>query len=193
MSTGLSDKEIIARILQGEPAHFAELVNRYQNYVFTLALRYIRNREDAEEVAGDIFLKAYRSLRHFRGESKFSTWLYTIVNTTCITFLKKKRHITYALEDATIFERVNRLESAYRSNQVEQKSGISMVTNAISLLNADDAVVIILFYKAEQSLEEISRILGLTTNAVKLRLHRSRIKLKKIMEKHFTQEVKDLN
>ena len=68
-----------------------------------------------------------------------------------------------------------------------------MVTNAISLLNTDDAVVIILFYKAEQSLEEISRILGLTTNAVKLRLHRSRIKLKKIMEKHFTQEVKDLN
>ncbi|HJS55905.1 MAG TPA: sigma-70 family RNA polymerase sigma factor, partial [Chitinophagaceae bacterium] len=91
MSTGLGDNEIISRVLQGEQNAYAELVNRYQNYVFTLILRMIKSREDAEEVAQDVFVKAYRSLADFRGESKFSTWLYTITNTTCITFLRKKK------------------------------------------------------------------------------------------------------
>ena len=91
MSTGLGDNEIISRVLKGEQNAYAELVNRYQAYVFTLTLRMIKSREDAEEVAQDVFIKAYRSLADFRGESKFSTWLYTITNTTCITFLRKKK------------------------------------------------------------------------------------------------------
>ena len=91
MSTGLNDNEIISKVLNGDQQAYAELVSRYQNYVFTLTLRMIKSREDAEEVAQDIFVKAYRSLANFRGDAKFSTWLYTIVNTTCITFLRKKK------------------------------------------------------------------------------------------------------
>ena len=91
MSTGLNDNEIISKVLNGDPQAFAGLVDRYQNYVFTLTLRMIKSREDAEEVAQDVFIKAFRSLANFRGESKFSTWLYTIVNITCITFLRKKK------------------------------------------------------------------------------------------------------
>jgi RNA polymerase sigma factor (sigma-70 family) len=193
MSTGPNDMEIISRILQGEVYHFAELVNRYQNYVYTLTLRYIKNRQDAEEVAQDIFIKAHRSLPDFRGSSKFSTWLFTIVHTTCITFLRKKKHETYSLENEDIFTTANSWDPVYNSNMVEQKSRIYMVTKAIALLNPDDAEVITLFYKAEQSLEEISEILGLETNTVKVRLHRARIKLKDKMEKHFPQEIKDLN
>ena len=86
MSTGLGDNEIISRVLKGEQNAYAELVNRYQAYVFTLVLRMIKSREDAEEVAQDVFIKAYRSLADFRGESKFSTWLYTIANTTSLLF-----------------------------------------------------------------------------------------------------------
>src|SRR5678809_257326 len=87
MSTGLGDNEIISRVLKGEQNAYAELVNRYKAYVFTLTLRMIKSREDAEEVAQDVFIKAYRSLADFRGESKFSTWLYTIANTTsCLLY-----------------------------------------------------------------------------------------------------------
>ena len=82
MSTGLNDTEIIKQVLSGDQQAYALLVNRYQNYVFTLTMRFAKNREDAEEISQDIFVKAYRSLSDFRGESKFSTWLYTIVNTT---------------------------------------------------------------------------------------------------------------
>ena len=91
MSTGLNDNEIISKVLRGDHQAYSLLVNRYQNYVFTLTLRMIKNREDAEEVAQDIFIKAYRALADFRGDAKFSTWLYTIVNTSCITFLRKKK------------------------------------------------------------------------------------------------------
>ncbi len=89
--SGLTDKEIISLVLQGDQSLFAQLVERYRNYVFTLVLRFTDNREDAEEIAQDIFVKAYRSLADFRGVAKFSTWLYTIVRTSCISFLRKKK------------------------------------------------------------------------------------------------------
>ncbi len=193
MSTGLNDNELISKVLSGDQQAYGSLVNRYQNYVFTLALRFTKNREDAEEVSQDIFIKAYRALADFRGASKFSTWLYTIVNTTCITFLRKKRLETHSLDNEKVFEVADSMDSGMRANLVEQKSRVSMVTNAIKMLSTDDAEVITLFYKGEQTLEEIAQILGIEANTAKVRLHRARTRLKEKMELHFAQEVKDLN
>ncbi|HKC36408.1 MAG TPA: sigma-70 family RNA polymerase sigma factor [Chitinophagaceae bacterium] len=192
MSTGLGDNEIISRVLQGEQNAYAALVNRYQGYVFTLVLRMIKNREDAEEVAQDVFVKAYRSLADFWGESKFSTWLYTIANTTSITFLRKKKLDVHSLDNEKVFEAADSKDSGFRANLVEQKSRVNMVNEAIAMLSPDDAEVITLFYKAEQNLGEISRILGLETNTVKVRLHRARTRLKEKMEKNFSEEVKEM-
>jgi len=150
------------------------LVERYKSYVFTLTLRFTKNREDAEEVSQDIFIKAYRSLADFKGTAKFSTWLYTIVNTTCITFLRKKRLDIKSLDDERTFEVADSQDSGFRANQVEQKSRQNMVNQAIAMLNPDDAQIITLFYKNEQSLEEIGQILGLEANTAKVRLHRAR-------------------
>ena len=192
MSTGQNDSEIISQVLGGDTQAYAVLVNRYQNYVFTLALRFTKNREDAEEVAQDIFIKAYRALKDFKGNSKFSTWLYTIVNNTCITFLRKKKLETYSLDKEGVFEVADSQDSGLRANLVEQKSRTAMVTNAIDMLNPDDAEIITLFYKSEQSLEEISQILGIETNAAKVRLHRARTRLKEKIQQHFSEEVKDM-
>jgi len=192
MSTGPSDIEIISKVLKGEQQAYAELVKRYQNYVFTLTLRFIKSREDAEEVSQDIFVKAYRSLADFRGESKFSTWLYTIVNTTCITFLRKKRLNVQSLDNEKVFETVESQDSGLNANQVERKSRASMVNSSISMLSYDDSEILTLFYKAEQSLEEISQILGLEQNTVKVRLHRARQRLKTMMENSFNEEVRDI-
>lgn len=192
MSTGLGDSEVISRVLQGEQNTYAELVSRYQSYVFTLVMRMIKSREDAEEVAQDVFVKAYRSLADFRGESKFSTWLYTIVNTTCITFLRKKKLDVHSLDNEKVFEAADRKDSGFRANLIEQKSRVNMVNNAILMLNPDDAEIITLFYKAEQNLEEIARILAIESNTAKVRLHRARARLKEKMEKHFSEEVKNI-
>lgn len=192
MSTGLNDNELISKVLSGDQQAYGSLVSRYQNYVFTLALRFTKNREDAEEVSQDIFIKAYRALADFRGASKFSTWLYTIVNTTCITFLRKKRLEVHSLDNEKVFEVADSQESGMQANLVEQKARVSMVNNAIKMLSTDDAEVITLFYKGEQTLEEIARILGIEANTAKVRLHRARTRLKEKMETHFAQEVKDL-
>ena len=193
MSTGLNDTEIISKVLSGDHQAYAGLVNRYQNYVFTLTLRMVKNREDAEEVAQDVFIKAYRYLADFRGASKFTTWLYTIVNNTCITFLRKKKLAIHSLDNEKVFEMADSQDSGFRANLVEQKSKLAMVNEAICLLNPDDAQIITLFYKGEQSLEEIAGILGLEANTAKVRLHRARTRLKEKMETYFAEEVKDLN
>ena len=193
MEARTTDNEIITRVLRGEHQLYSELVTRYQNFVFTLALRYTPVREDAEEIAQDVFVKAYKALKDFRGESKFSTWLYSIVNSTSITFLRKKKLDTYSLDQEHVFEAADNKESGTSAIQVEVKSKVEMVTKAIQLLSPDDAKLITLFYKAEQSLEEISKILGIETNTVKVKLHRARTRLKEKMEKYFMQEVKDLS
>lgn len=192
MSTGLNDNELISQVLGGDQQAYAVLIDRYKSYVFTLTLRFTKNREDAEEVSQDIFIKAYRALADFRGASKFSTWLYTIVNTTCITFLRKKRLETHSLDNEKVFEVADSLDSGFRANQIEQKSRIAMVNQAIGLLSTDDAEIITLFYKGEQTLDEIAKVLGIESNAVKVRLHRARTRLKEKMQKHFAAEVNDL-
>jgi RNA polymerase sigma-70 factor (ECF subfamily) len=192
MNAGTTDSEIIARVLSGEHQLFAELVQRYQNFVFTIALKYTPIREDAEEIAQDAFVKAFRALKDFRGDSKFSTWLYTIVNSTSITFLRKKKLNVHSLDNEHVFEMADSQQSHADANVVEQKSKVAMVSKAIQLLSPDDAKLITLFYKAEQSLEEIGRILSMETNTVKVKLHRARQRLREKMETHFKHEVKDL-
>lgn len=193
MSTGLNDNELISRVLSGDQKAYAGLVSRYQSYVFTLALRMVKSREDAEEVAQDSFIKAYKYLGDFKGSSKFSTWLYTIVNNTAISFLRKKKVEIHSLDNEKVFEVADSKESGMGANMIEQKSKMAMVNEAIAMLNPDDAQIITLFYKAEQSLEETAQILGIEINAAKVRLYRARTRLKEKMETYFAEEVKDLN
>lgn len=190
--TGQPEDQIISRILNGDQSAFAQLVERYQNYVFTLVLRFTENREDAEEIAQDVFVKAYRSLADFRGDSKFSTWLFTITRTTCLSFLRKKKPDTLSLDNERTGIQVENRESGFNANMVEQKSKHAMLNQAISMLSPDDAQVLNLFYKGDQTLEEIGKIMRLDPNTVKVKLHRARQRLKDKMEKHFSHEVREI-
>ncbi len=192
MHTETADIDIITRILDGDQQAYALLVDRYQNFVFTITLRYIKSREDAEEVAQDVFVKAYRALKDFKGQSKFSTWLYTVTTTTCITFLRKKKIEVQSLDNEKVFASADTIDGGLKANQVEQKSRMQMVNEAIRMLSPDDAQVITLFYKGEQTLEEIALVMGKEVNTVKVQLHRARGRLKEKMEKYFSDEVRDI-
>lgn len=192
MHTNTPDTDIIQLVLQGQITAYAVLVERYQNFVFTIVLRYVASREDAEEVSQDIFIKAYRSLPDFKGASKFSTWLYTITTTSCLTFLRKKKLAVQSLDDEKLFAAVEKQDGGIPANQIEQKSRVNMVNEAIMMLAPDDAQILTLFYKGEQTLEEIAKILGKEPNTVKVQLHRARTRLKEKMQLHFSAEVKDI-
>lgn len=192
MHTEIADIDVISQVLKGDHNAYATLVNRYNNFVFTIVLRYVKGREDAEEVAQDVFIKAYKSLSSFKGDSKFSTWLYTVTTTTCITFLRKKKLEVQSLDNEKVFEAAGEIAGDMSANQIEQKSKVNMVNEAIKMLSPDDAQVIMLFYKGEQTLEEIAKILNKEPNTVKVQLHRARTRLKEKMQKHFSAEVKDI-
>src|SRR5256885_15792726 len=144
MHTEQADMDIIAQVLKGDHNTYAVLVQRYQNFVFTIVLRYVKSREDAEEVSQDVFIKAYRSLADFKGTSKFSTWLYTIATTTSITFLRKKKLDVHSLDNENVFNAADNIDSGMSANQIEQKSRLNMVNEAIKMLNPDDAQIITL-------------------------------------------------
>lgn len=192
MQSKLSDIELIEQTLAGNQFAYADLVKRHQRFVFTLAMRFTKGREDAEEIAQDCFVKAYRSLASFQGQSKFSTWLYSIVYTTAMTFLRKKRVDTDSIDDEGTFVQVESHESAYDTNNVENKSRSYYLNQAIEQLLPDDATIITLFYKGEQSLEEIAQTMGIETNTVKVKLFRARQRLKEKLERNLKHEVKEL-
>jgi len=192
MQSKVSDAELIAQTLTGNQAAYADLVKRHQRFVFTLALRYAKVREDAEEIAQDSFIKAYRSLASFQGQSKFSTWLYSVVYTTAMTFLRKKRIATDSIDDEHNFVQIENQVSAYDVNTAESKSRSFYLQQAIGQLLPDDAAIITLFYKGEQSLEEIAQAMGMETNTVKVKLFRARQRLKEKLERNLKHEAKEL-
>jgi RNA polymerase sigma factor (sigma-70 family) len=192
MRENQSDAELISEVLAGNSSSFSELVSRYQRYVFTLAMRFTKSREDAEEIAQDCFVKVYRSLGSFQGASKFSTWLYGIVYHTSMTFLRKKKLDIASIDNEETFLQVEDKASDLKANQVEQKSRSEHLEKAISMLLPDDAVIITLFYQGEQSLEEIAKSTGYEANTVKVKLHRARQRLKDKLSLLLKEEVKDL-
>ena len=191
MQSKLSDIELIEQTLAGNQSAYADLVKRHQRFVFTLAIRFAKGREDAEEIAQDCFIKAYRSLASFQGQSKFSTWLYSIVYTTAMTFLRKKRVATDSIDDENTYIQIENHESGYADN-VENKSRSFYLNQAIEQLLPDDAAIITMFYKGEQSLEEIAQAMGMEANTVKVKLFRARQRLKEKLERNLKQEVKEL-
>jgi RNA polymerase sigma factor (sigma-70 family) len=187
-----SDQEVIVQVLKGNQKKYELLVNKYQSFAFTIALRYTKNREDAEELAQSAFVKAYLNLKDYRGDAKFSTWLYTIVSSLCLSFLRKKKLEMHSLDQEGVFERANAHESSLKADVIEQHSRTALLNRAMNLLNPDDAKLLMLFYKAEQSLDEIAQILHIEPNNAKVKLHRARQRLKETMEKHFAREVQEI-
>ena len=192
MQSKLTDIELIDQTLAGNQGAYDILIKRHQRFVFTLALRFAKGREDAEEIAQDCFVKAYRALGTFNKQSKFSTWLYSIVYTTSMTFLRKKRLDTSSIDDENVYIQLENHSSGMDNNLAEQKSRSFYVNRAIEQLLPDDAMIITLFYKGEQSLEEIAQTMGMEANTVKVKLFRARQRLKERLEQTLKHETKEL-
>jgi RNA polymerase sigma factor (sigma-70 family) len=183
------DRDIptIERILKGEVAAFKELVERHKDYAFTVALRILNSREEAEEAAQDAFIRAYNALATFNRDAKFSTWLYRIVVNCALTVQQKRKIKTEDLDKAQILRGGN--DAADGMKQKEQRY---FIERALKLLSPDDVTMITLFYLKENSLEEIAESIGIETNTVKVKLHRARKRLADVMQDMMKGEQKSL-
>jgi RNA polymerase sigma-70 factor (ECF subfamily) len=176
------DIYFIRQVLNGNINSYAVLVDRHKDRVFNLAFRITGNREEAEEVAQDAFLKAYRSLGSFRMNSLFSTWLYKIVYNTAISFIRTRKKTALSLDEFSAgikdFEYENPDEI-----KAEQEYRNYLVNFAMQKLSEEERAVISLYYYEELSSEEISVITGISRNNIKVRLFRARQRMAEIIKK----------
>ena len=182
------DQIIINQILEGDTNAFSVLVDRYKDLVFTLAIRMVKNREEAEEVSQDTFIKVYKSLNKFKGNSKLSTWIYKVAYNTCLDRLKKiKREYNVVTIDEYTEHQVKTLDNAL--DQMEAQEHKDKIQHCLHMLPSDDSFLLTLYYFEELSLEEISKVVNLTANNVKVKLFRSRKKLTTILKEQLEPEI----
>jgi len=184
----LSDQEIIDSVRKGNSSDYSIIVNRYKNKAFSILKRMLKNQFDAEEVLQDCFLKAYRSLNAFKGDSKFSTWFYRIVYNSALTKLTSQKRRTES-EMTSVEDHFN-LESEYNSYEFEKKDVKELIHETISKLPEKYSAIITMFYLNEMTIDEISQVMGITISNVKVMLHRSRNALRDlILRTNLTEEI----
>ena len=185
------DNQLVQRAVANGPAAFRQLVEKYQYFVFTITMRVLRSREEAEEAAQDTFIKVHRTLGAFEQKSKFSTWLYTIAYRTALDHARRKRLPVDSIEDE---ENYRQIEDEGTPTPVEHTQHLDLrdqLQLAIEQLPPQDGLIISLFYLHERSVREIAEITGLTVTNVKTKLHRLRERLRETLEKQLHTEIED--
>lgn len=182
-----SEIEIIQSVINGNISQYGILVDKHSGKIFALALSLLKNREDAEEVTQNVFLKAFQSLDKFRGESKFSSFLYRICYNESMNQIKSRK-ITTDIEDlkSGVFE-IN--DDFYSLRQNEQRKFLSI---ALEELKPEFSMVLTLFYMEDRSYEEITELTGMSLSNVKVRLHRAKNALAEVLNRILKDEVNNL-
>lgn len=183
MGVQQEEYELIDRILEGDEASYKILVDKYKKYAFSLSLRILNNREDAEEASMDAFVKAFHSLKGFNRNSKFSTWLYRIVFNTSLTY-KKKQKLNQSIDDTYLGETLESEET----DELQEKDQRKFIMQALKELLPMDATILSLFYLKENTLEEIGEVVGMNPNSVKVKLFRARKRLADELTKNLSHE-----
>jgi len=184
------EKYLIERVKAGDKEAFTGLVNSYKDMIYTVCLRMLNSKADAEEAAQDVFVKAFRSIGSFQARSKFSTWLYRIAYNNCISVIRKKVKMIDLVDEVPEGE-VDEMEmNGLESLSARERSRYLKI--AIDSLAETDAVVVTLFYYDELSLEEIAQVTGLTSSNIRIKLHRSRKLMYRVICENLKSEVSSI-
>ncbi|WP_224489432.1 RNA polymerase sigma factor [Robertkochia flava] len=182
--TNQNELLLINKVLAGDTDAFGVLVDRYQEMAYTIAVRLLQDPDEAADIVQESFIKSFEVLDSFRGDAKFSTWIYRIVYRKSLDRLKAiKRRKTDAFEE--IGEGSFTAEGGEDAVQLmvaaEQEE---MVKKAVSALNPDEQTLILLYYYEELPIREIAEVLDMGMENVKVRLFRTRKKLYTLLKGH---------
>jgi RNA polymerase sigma factor (sigma-70 family) len=178
-------------VLEGNTSKFSYFIEKYKGMAFSIAFRIVDNREDAEEIVQDAFLKAFRSLDKFRKDSKFSTWFYRIVVNSSLSRIRSKKPELSSIDEDDIADVVvESVESAYRSLDLSDQK--KFIHHALEELSIEDRLLLTLYYLNENSIDEITEITNITQDNVKMKLHRARNKMYTILNKNLKSEIQSI-
>ncbi len=169
----------------GQSNAFSYIVEKYQDIVFSIALKVLRNRDDAEEMAQESFIKAYKSIHSFKGNAKFSTWLYRITYNTCISEIRKRKMHFSSTEEIEIRDETQEINL----DGIPEENRAKAIKEAMNQLPEDEYTLILLYYFEEQSVEEIGKVTGLSESNTKVKLFRARKKLYTILNDMLKDEL----
>jgi len=169
------DRETVAACQRGDRQAFDRLVGKYQRDVYRLCYRYVNNHQDANDMAQEVFLKAYRALGRFRGDSSFSTWLYRIAVNTCLNFRASRRPEAAELPEALPDKRPGALEGIERDERSRR------VREAVTRLPEKQRATLILKVYHDLTHEEVAGILGSSVGTVKANLFHALGNLRKML------------
>ncbi len=172
----MDEQRLIARILDGHAEDYGYFLERYGGEVFAIVSRLVPNREDAEELTQDAFVRAYSRLDSFIGRSSFSTWVCRIAYTVAVSWLRKKRIKYLSIDDHP------HASDAEVDEVLDDESRLEDLRRAISLLRPDEQMLLELFYFESRPLADIAYILDVEPGTIATRLHRIRRKLYSLMK-----------
>lgn len=173
------EAHIIACILRGDSRSFAILVERYSPQIFALIVQIVENREDAEELTQDTFLKAYDNLKKFKQDSSFATWIYRIAYNTALDATRKKKKTIYVEEEKLAFLSDAQIDEMLDDDSDENCEKLKL---ALARLTGEEKTLLSFFYEEEKSIREIAEITSETESNIKVKLHRTRQKLAGFMK-----------
>lgn len=182
-----SEEYLVKQSIQGDTRAFEELVVQYHNKIYALAYRYMGNEEDAYDMAQEAFIKAFRSLRSFKGNSSFSTWLYRITTNVCLDELRrrKRRIIPLSLDEPLATREGDEVEKEIADSSpgadilYEQKEFARYIQGLLNEMKPEHKTAIVLRDVMELSYEEIAEVLNCSMGTVKSRISRAREVLRK--------------
>lgn len=175
------DEIYLKQILDGDSRAYAFLVEKYQAMVFTLCIRMLQDYDNAQDAAQEAFIKCFQSLKSFKGDSKFSTWLYKITYYHCIDMLKRnKKNVTFQIDD-TILEGEFAPSDGFLQ-QLDNEETKLVLNNAINQLSPEEQVILQLYYYEELPLKEIAEVVSNSMENVKIKLFRARKKLYSLLK-----------
>ncbi len=172
----MDDKEIIKLIAQGDTSAFSLLLNRFKRPVFSLLAGIVHNREEAEELTQDVFMKVYKNAAKFRSDCSISTWIYRITYNTAISATRKSKYDFSDLDEKIINNIPDDVVDDVLDRSEDEELMIKL-ESAVKQLDADANALISLYYNQDKSIKEIADIMQLSAENVKVRLFRIRKRL----------------
>jgi RNA polymerase sigma-70 factor (ECF subfamily) len=167
-----ADQTHIAKVLQGDSSAFRVLVGNNKRIVYSMALRILKNEEDAKDAAQESFIKAYNQLHSFKGQSKFSTWLCSITYRICVSRLKKPLRESNSIGEEWVKNYPD--DTTGPDKALTEKQRQDIIKKAIERLPPVDALLVTLYYFNENPVAELAEITGLTASNIKIKLFRAR-------------------
>ncbi|MGI6413130.1 MAG: RNA polymerase sigma factor [Syntrophomonadaceae bacterium] len=183
----VSEEQLVRRSLRGDIQAFEQLVLAYQSKIYSLAYRYMGNEEDAYDMAQECFIKAYRSLGSFKGNSSFKTWLYRVASNVCLDELrrKKRRIVPISIDEPLATREGSEVEKEFEDHSAsvdilyEQKEFAEQIQVVLNEMKPEHKTVVVLRDIMEMTYEEIASVLNCSVGTVKSRLSRARSVLRK--------------